>query len=109
MGRPQGDMGASAVVCVGKIQILLATSGTYDWGTEQFDVAGLDWRSAKFVVAKNPMNYRRAYADEMTADFVLDTPGPTPASVLGLKYINITRACFSKDADTSRMHPALYK
>ena len=104
----QGDMGESAVVRVRQMQILITTHGTYDWGTEQLDVAGLDWSSAKFIVAKNPMNYRRAFADEMIADFVLDTPGPTPASVLGLKYNHLTQNCFPKNANASCEHPCLY-
>ena len=34
---------------------------------------------AKFVVVKNPMNYRLGYAGVFKEAYILDTPGPTPA------------------------------
>lgn len=97
-GQP-GDMGPTAVVRVGSVNILITTHATYDWGTEQLDAAGLDARSAKFVVAKNPMNHRRAFADCIRAAFVLDTPGPTPATVRHLPFQQMNRPWFPLDTD----------
>ena len=77
----EGNMGPSAVLAIGPIRVLLASHGTYDWSDEQFRSMDLDPSSAKFVVAKNPMNYRLAYGSVAKAVYILDTPGPTPATV----------------------------
>jgi len=81
-----GNLGLTAVVTVGLIQIVISTNATYDWMTEQFDLLGLNPEDCKFVVVKNPMNYQQAYAEMMKAAFVLDTPGPTPANTTALPY-----------------------
>ena len=52
---------AAARACheVGTVSILLAT---YDWADEQFRCVDLDPAAAKFIAAKNPMNYHLAYS-----------------------------------------------
>jgi microcystin degradation protein MlrC len=76
-----GDMGPTAVLRVGAIDILVTSRGTYDWNGEQLQRVGLDPRSVKFLVVKNPMNFNMAFRPFATGVFILDTPGPTPASV----------------------------
>lgn len=78
-----GQMGPSAVFRVGQIRVALATHATYEWCGEQYELLGLDARHVKFVVAKNPMNYRMAFGPFAAAEFLLDTPGPTPAVIHG--------------------------
>ena len=68
-----GSKVPTAVLRVGSIDVMIASHATYDWNDEQFHSVGLDARRAKFVVVKNPMNYRMAYGDFATAAFVLDT------------------------------------
>ena len=64
----EGDMGPTAVLEVptrggtGAVRILLATHATYDWADEQFRCVDLDPAAAKFIVAKNSMNYHLAYS-----------------------------------------------
>ena len=48
---------------------------TYDWSDEQFRAVGIDPAAAKFIVAKNPMNYRLAYGGIARGMIVLDTRG----------------------------------
>jgi len=105
-GQP-GDMGPTAVMQIGMAQVVIATHPTYDWGREQFDSHGLRPSDFKFIVAKNPMNFRRAYADIMTAHHVLDTPGPTPASVRGLPFHNLRRPWFPRDEAISDCQPVM--
>lgn len=87
-GGTEWSMGAAAVLAVGEggnIHVLIMSQPTYDWRDEQFKRMGIDVASAKFVQAKNPMNWRSAFAgvtDVSTNYFVLDVPGPT-APVLG--------------------------
>ena len=45
------------------------------------------------------MNYRLAYGAIAQAVFVLDTPGPTPATVRHLPFVRRTRPFFPLDPD----------
>ena len=87
-------MGPSAVLTIGAIQVLVATHGTYDWADEQFRSMGMNPPAAKFIVVKNPMNYRLAYGEIAKAAFILDTPGATPATCRHLPYRHLKRPYF---------------
>lgn len=93
-GGTWGSMGPSAVLRIGGIHLLVMSEPTYDWLDEQYRAAGLDPRRAKFIGAKNPMNYRFAYGSIASAMLVVDTPGPTPAHVLDLPYERIDRPAY---------------
>lgn len=105
----EAHMGPSAVLQTGTVQVLVTTHGTYDWADEQFRSAGLDTRSAKFVVVKNPMNHRLAYADNHKAAFILDTPGPTPAVMHKVNYRNLRRPYYPADKDIPNLRPTTYR
>lgn len=91
------DMGPSAVVTCGKIQVLITTHATYDWADEQYRSMGMSAEDAMFIVAKNPMNYQNVLAQLADAVFILDTPGPTPASVKDLPFRFMQRPFFPLD------------
>ena len=109
----EGAMGPSAVLAVparggpGAVHLLLATHATYDWADEQFRCVGLDPAAAKFIVAKNPMNYHLAYSPIAAATYVLDTPGPTPATVRSVPFRNLRRPWFPADPDIPNLRPTL--
>jgi microcystin degradation protein MlrC len=105
----EGNMGPAAVLAFGAVRALVATHATYDWLDEQYRSMGLDPAAAKFVVAKNPMNYRMAYGEIAKAVFVLDTPGPTPATVRHLPYRNLQRPFFPVDPDMAEFGPVIYR
>lgn len=94
----EGDMGASAVFCVGGAQVLVMSHPTYDWADEQYRAAGLDWDGADFVVVKNPMNFHNVYGEIARDFYILDTPGPTPATVKNVDFGRLERPYFPKDA-----------
>lgn len=104
-----GEMGPTAVLAIGEVQVLISSHPTYDWLDEQFRSMGLDPTAAKFVVAKNPMNYRMAYGDIATGVFILDTPGPTPATVRHLPYRNVERPVYPLDPDLVEFRPTVYR
>lgn len=104
-----GDMGPTAVLSVGAIQLMLSSFATYDWMDEQYRSVGLEASEAKFVVAKNPMNYRMAYGPLAKAVFILDTPGPTPATLRHAPFKKVRRPYFPKDADIPGLKPALLR
>ena len=104
-----GDMGPTAVLRIGSIDVLIASHATYDWNDEQFQSVGLSARDAKFVVVKNPMNYNMAYGLFAQAIFVLDTPGPTPATLRNLQFRKLQRPYFPLDQDVPGMTPTVYR
>ena len=103
----EGEMGPSAVLTIGAIQVLVATYSTYDWMDEQFRSIGLDPSTAKFIVVKNPMNYRLAYGEIAKATFILDTPGPTPATCRHLPYTKLKRPYFPLDERIPGLVPTI--
>ncbi len=102
-------MGPSAVLQTGAVQILVTSQPTYDWMDEQFRCAGLDVHRAKFIVVKNPMNYRMAYAGIARAAFILDTPGPTPASMRHYRYRNLAHPYYPADRDIPGLAPTVFE
>ena len=101
------EMGPSAVFQIGSVSVLITSCATYDWADEQFQSVGLDAKSAKFVVAKNPMNYRLAYGDFAEAVYLLDTPGPTPATLRHVTFEHLQRPYFPADAEIPGLQPTI--
>lgn len=101
------QMGPTAVLRVGAIQVVIMSRATYDWAGEQFASLGLRPEEAKFVVVKNPMNYRLAYGSIARAEIVLDTPGPTPATVKHVQFRKLSRPYFPADHDIPGMRPVV--
>ena len=104
-----GNMGPAAVLQVGALQIAVASHGTYEWCGEQYELLGLNARTAKFVVVKNPMNYDMAYGDVAKGAFILDTPGPTPATLRGQQFQNMRRPFYPADAEIVGLEPTILR
>jgi microcystin degradation protein MlrC len=96
-GGMEASMGPSAVLAVGALRLLIMSRSTYDWADEQYRSVGLDATAAKWVEAKNMMNYRKAYGSIMHAAFVLDAPGPTPPDMRVLPFVRARRPWFPLD------------
>jgi microcystin degradation protein MlrC len=103
-----GEMGPSAVVEIGGLHALVTTHATYDWLDEQFRALGLDPATAQFVVVKNPMNYRMAYGDAARAVYLLDTPGPTPATYRRVQRRRTPRPYFPLDQEIPGLEPTVH-
>ncbi len=96
-GGTIGSMGPSAVLQIGSIQLLVQSLPTYDWKDEQYRSVGMHADSAKFVGAKNMMNFRNAYGAIMKGQFVLDLPGPTAPDMRSLPFTRARRPWFPLD------------
>ena len=105
----EGNMGPSAVLTIGAIQVLIATHGTYDWADEQFRSMEIYPPDAKFIVVKNPMNYRLAYGEIAKAAFILDTSGATPATCRHLPYKHLKRPYFPIDTEIPGLTPTILR
>ena len=92
-----GHMGATAVVRVGAIDIVIATFPTYEWRDEQYRSLGLDPADYQLIVVKNPMNYFMTYSPIADHFYVIDSPGPTPATCKSLTYTQMQRPFFPFD------------
>ncbi|MDB5387647.1 MAG: hypothetical protein JWM11_3293, partial [Planctomycetaceae bacterium] len=103
-----GQMGLSACLQVGGIQIAVGSHATYEWNGEQYELLGMDARLAKFVVVKNPMNYRMTYGEMARGEFLLETPGPTPASLKNVKHHRVARPYFPADQEIAGLKPMVY-
>lgn len=102
-------MGQCAVFEVDAVQILIVTHATYDWADEQYRSMQMDTRNAKFIVVKNPMNYRFGYEGITKEAFILDTPGSTPASVHQLRYQHLQRPYFPVDKEIPGLAPKIIR
>jgi microcystin degradation protein MlrC len=102
-----GEMGPSAVLKAGHVEVLVMSNPTYDWADEQFRSVGMAAVEAKFVVVKNPMNFRVGYRDMVKAAYILDTPGPTPATLRGVTYANLKRPYFPADEGIPGLKPVV--
>ena len=103
----EGDMGPSAVLHIGSVQVLITTFATYDWADEQFRSMHITPGTVQFIVAKNPMNYRLAYGPIAQRIILLDTPGPTPATVKHVTFKKLKRPYFPLDADIPGLEPTI--
>ncbi len=108
-GAQRGVMGPSAMLEVGKVQVLIASHPTYEWADEQFRSLRMDTGAAKFIVVKNPMNYRMTYLQSAKRAFMLDTPGPTPAVLDHLEFRRLKRPYFPADKDIPDLQPTILR
>ena len=100
-------MGPTAVLECGSAQILITTYGTYEWRDEQFRALDMDIEGAKFIVAKNPMNYSQTYSEIAKGEFVLDSPGATPPTLRQFTYHKAPRPYFPLVTDIPNFAPTL--
>lgn len=103
------EMGPSAILECGSAQILVTTYGTYEWRDEQFRALDMDIANAKFIVAKNPMNFRQTYGDIAKGEFVLDTRGATPPTLKHFTYHNVPRPYFPVVAEIPGFIPTIIR
>ncbi len=102
-------MGPTAVLECGSAQILITTYGTYEWRDEQFRALDMNIAGAKFIVAKNPMNYSQTYREIAKGEFVLDTPGATPPTLRHFTYHKAPRPYFPVATEIPNFMPTLLR
>jgi len=93
----EATTGPTAVLQSGALTIVAGSLSAYEYADEVFAANGVDVRTKKFVVVKNPMNYQPAYAG--AAQYVLDTPGPTTPNLARLPWGRLDRPTYPIDPD----------
>lgn len=81
-----GDLGASAVLAVGQIRVLVHSRQVLLIDAAAYKAAGLDPADAEVMQAKSHVTFRAGFEHLVEAMYVADTPGPTPANLLLLDY-----------------------
>ena len=102
-----GVMGPSAVIQSDRVEICIATHPTYEWCGEQLASLGINTTDAKFVVVKNPMNYHMAWPEAKA--FILDTSGPTPATLRHMPFERLQPPFFPLDPEIEGLQSIVYR
>jgi microcystin degradation protein MlrC len=92
LGGVEAQLGPSAVLRIGNLQVLATTYPAYEYGDEQFVAGGIAVQQCDFAVVKNPVNARLAIAN--AGFIVLDTVGPTSPKLQDLPWRRLARPCF---------------
>ena len=66
--------------------ILINSKPTYEWAGEQYHAMNLDLNNYKYILVKNPMNYRNLKLSGRTKYHRIDESGPTPINVEELPF-----------------------
>jgi len=93
----EGNMGPAVVLKTAGVYICISSFPTYEWCGEQYSALRIDVTRMKYIIAKNPMNYRMAFGHCCDHFIVLDTKGPTPATCKDLPYSHSHRPAFPWD------------
>lgn len=91
------DMGATAVLGIGAIRIVVRTRPSMEWNTGVYLSQDLDPAKAALVFVKSPSHFRVSFGPLAARILVADTPGPTCADVRKLHYTCVTRPLFPLD------------
>lgn len=90
-------MGASAVLAVGSLRVLVRTLPSMEWDREMYLSVGLDPRAAALVFVKSPGGFRHSYQPLAARVLMADTPGATCANMRRIPFTKVTRPLFPLD------------
>jgi microcystin degradation protein MlrC len=96
MGGVRASMGKSAVIAVKSAVVVVSSYSAYEYADEHFRAAGQDVRNFKFVIVKNPMNFKQAYASAPKRVLV-NLPGPSTSQLRNVDWRRVQRPCFPLD------------
>jgi microcystin degradation protein MlrC len=91
------DMGASAVLEAGQVNIIVTTRSGPHFAPALFQAAGLDPFAASVLVAKSPCGFRAAYAERAKQILVARAPGCAPSDFWNYEYRQIPRPLWPWD------------
>ena len=91
------DMGPSAVVTLGNIQIVVTSRSGPHFAPQLFEAAGIDPFAAQLLVAKSPCGFRAAYASKAKQIHVVRAPGCAPSDFWNYDFKQIPRPLWPWD------------
>jgi microcystin degradation protein MlrC len=96
LGGVNASMGRSAVIAFRNAVVLVSSHSAYEYADEHFRAAGLDVRDFKFVVVKNPMNFKQAYA-WAPKRLLVNLPGASTSDLRNIPWRRAQRPFFPLD------------
>lgn len=100
------DMGCSAVLRQGDVQVVVTSRSGPHFAPELFQTAGIDPFAASVLVAKSPCGFRAVYAPRAAKILVVKAPGCAPADFWNYEYKKIPRPLWPwDDMDDVRINP----
>jgi microcystin degradation protein MlrC len=91
------DMGRSAVLSIGNIDIVATSRTGPHFAPQLFEAAGIDPFGAQLLIAKSPCGFRQSYAPRAKQIFVVRAPGCAPSDFWKHPYHRITRPLWPWD------------
>jgi len=83
------DMGASAVLRIGNVHIIVTSRSGPHFAPQFIEAAGLDPFAAQLLIAKSPCGFRAAYQSRAKKILVVRAPGCAPADFWHYPYEHI--------------------
>jgi microcystin degradation protein MlrC len=99
-GGPNGlelSMGASAVIAIGGIRLLLRSQPSMEWDKAMYVSQGLPLEDAALVFVKSPSHFRQSFGPAAARILVANTPGPTAPDMRRIPFRNATRPLYPLD------------
>ncbi|WP_050464486.1 M81 family metallopeptidase [Herbaspirillum autotrophicum] len=96
MSGIRSTVGDAVILRHRHVTLFVTSKAAYEYGDEQYVAAGLTLSDYKYVVVKNPMNYRQTYAWAPRL-YALDTPGAARADLTKLDWHVCRRPFFPLD------------
>jgi microcystin degradation protein MlrC len=91
------DMGRSAVLAHGNVNIVVTSRSGPHFAPQLFQAAGFDPFAASVLVAKSPCGFRAAYAERAKQIFVVRAPGCAPSDFWNYSFKRIPRPLWPWD------------
>jgi microcystin degradation protein MlrC len=91
------DMGPSAVLRTGNVNVILTSRSGPHFAPELFHAAGFDPFAASVLVAKSPCGFRAAYAEKAKKIILVKAPGCAPSDFWRYPYERIPRPLWPWD------------
>jgi microcystin degradation protein MlrC len=106
LGGVRASMGRGAVLSIGNAVAVVSSHSAYEYGDEHFRAAGQDVGKFKFVVVKNPMNFKQAYA-WAPKQLLVNLKGASTSDLRSVVWQRIQRPVFPLDDQESPVFRAL--
>src|SRR5262249_30318700 len=91
------DMGPSAVLRVGSVQVIVTARSGPHFAPQLFECAGFDPFAARVLIAKSPCGFRAAYQERARQILVVRAPGCAPSDFWRYPYNRIPRPLWPWD------------
>lgn len=91
------DHGATAVLALGVVQIVVRSVPGREWDTGIFTSAGLAPERAGMVFVKSPGHFRVAFEPLAARTLLADTPGPTCGNTAEVAWTRVSRPLWPLD------------